>query len=209
MGLFNFLTYIKYRSEKWKTYSPKKRLKLFQKMENIMAKKMDRPAYEVVPREFPDNTNGLCEYAAKKIYLNKIFFIEDYLQFYALATLFHEGRHAQQHNVVKSKQKHFRFSKAYKWQKNMQGYISYDGNEKYSYYSMQEIERDANKYAIERLKKLKFWFRYDNLYYKTLQLKTQQFDEVKDIAKKELGIFYKFKLKHRQKKEIDKNSKNF
>ena len=200
MGLFNFLTYIKFRTEKWKTFSTNKRLKLFQKMEKIMARKMDRPVYEVLPRDFGDNTNGLCNYDNKIIYINKIFFEEDYLQFYGLATLFHEGRHAQQNYIVNSKQKHFKLSKAYKWQENMQNYVSYNGNGKYSYYSMQEVERDANKFAINRLKKLKFWFRYDNLYYKTLELKIKQFQEVKDIAKKELGLFYRFKLKHRQKK---------
>lgn len=205
MGLFNFLTYIKFKSEKWESYSPDKRLKIFQKMENIMAKKMNRPVYEVLPKSFKDNTNGLCDYDNKIIYLNKIFFVENYLHFYGLATLFHEERHAQQNYIVKSKRNHFKLSKAYKWQKNMQGYINYNGEDKYSYYSMQEVERDANKYAINRLKKLKFWFRYDNLYYKTLELKKQQYDEVKNIAKKELGLFYKFKLKKRQKKELEKN----
>ena len=90
----------------------------------------------------------------------------------------------------------------------MQSYIGYDGNEKYSYYSMQEIERDANRYAIDRLKKLKFWFRYDQVYHNTLKLKMEQYDEVKDIAKKELGFFYKLKLKWRQRKEMKKNKDN-
>ena len=207
MGLFNFLTYIKFKSEKWKTYSFSKRVKLFQKMESIMSRKMNRPKYDVLPYAFNDGTNGLCDYSRGIIYINKMFFEEDYLQFVGLATLFHEQRHAQQHNIVKSKEKFFRFSKAYKWKKNMEGYISYDGREKYSYYSMQEIERDANKYAIDRLKKLKFWFRYDKLYYKSLEIKAEQFDEVKNIAKKELGLFYRFKLKRRQKKELEKNNK--
>lgn len=208
MGLFNFLTYRKFRSEKWRTYSPRKRVALFQKMEKIMSRKMGRPMYHIMPRQFDDNTNGLCDYENKIIYINKTFFEEDYLQFYGLATLFHEERHAMQNNIVTKTEKPFRFSKAYKWKKDMESYIDYDEREKYSYYSMQGIERDANKYAIDRLKKLKFWFRYDNLYYKTLDLKIQQFDEVKNIAKKELGFFYKFKLKRRKDKEAKKR-KNY
>ena len=205
MGLFDFLTYKKFNTYKWQKYGLKKRVKLFQKMEKIMAKKMKRPMFYVVPQDFGSDINGQCNYAEQVIYINGAFFTEPNLQFYGLATLFHEERHAQQHNIVKSKKYICRFSKAYKWRQNMLGYINYDGNDKYSYYSMQEIERDANKYAIERLKKLEYWWRKDKYYYKTLELKIQQFGDVKNLAKKELGIFYKWKLKRRQKKELKKN----
>ena len=207
MGFLNFLTYRKFKSEKWRDYSPKQRLGLFQKMERITAKKIGRKEYSILPYSFNDNTNGLCDYAREVIYLNKIFFEEDYLQFYGLATLFHEQRHVYQFNTVLKKGDASIFSKAYKWRKDMEGYINYDEREKYSYYSMQEVERDANKNAIERLRKLKFWFRYDDLYYKTLELKIQQFEEVKNIARKELGLFYKFKIKKRQKKEAKRRNR--
>ena len=207
MGLFNFLTYIKFRSEKRVDYSPKKRLALFQKMEKIMAKKMGRPVYSVVPQDFGDNTNGLCQYETKTIFLNTKFFQEDYLQFYGLATLFHEERHAFQNKIVTSKKDPFIFSKAYKWKRDMEGYVDYNEHDKYSYYSMQGIERDANKYAIDRLRKLKFWFRYEDLYYRTLELKMDQYEEVRNIAKKELGFFYKWKVRRRQKKEAKRREK--
>ena len=87
----------------------------------------------------------------------------------------------------------------------MRGYISYDGNEEYSYYSMQEVERDANRYAIKRLKKMRFWFGKDELYFKALQRKVKEYEVTKEIAKKELGFFYKLKLKMRQNKERKKN----
>lgn len=203
--LFNFLTYNKFKTKKWRKLSSKKRWKLYQKMENITAKKVGREKYEVLPRQWEDGTRGLCVYEEKRIYLNTDFFVKENMQFLGLATLFHEQRHAQQHFIVRTKKKISRFSKAYKWQQNMRAYITYEGNEKYSYYSMQEIERDANKNAIHRLRKFKFRFRKDNVFKKSLEMKEQEFDDVKENAKKELGLFYKFKLFLRNRKERKKN----
>lgn len=205
MGLFNFLTYKKFKQKKWSRMSPQKRLKAFQKMENIVAAKKKRPVMTVIPENWSDGTNGLCNYSKKTISLNTKFFVEDDLQFLGLATLFHEQRHAEQYYVISTKKKFFKLSKAYRWKKNMEGYISYDGHEKYSYYSMQEVERDANKHAINYLKKFKFWFRKEPLYFDTLNYKIKQYDDVKDLAKKELGFFYRLKLLFREKKERNKN----
>ena len=144
-------------------------------------------------------------YKEKTIYLNRDFFVDENMQFFGLATLFHEERHAQQHFVVKNKKKISRFSKAYKWQQNMMAYIQYEGDEKYSYYSMQEIERDANKFAIHQLKKFRFRFRNDRVYKYTLEQKEKEFDFVKENARKELGVFYRLKLFIRNKKEQRKN----
>lgn len=205
MGLFNFLTYNKFKQKKWKRLSPKKRLIAFQKMENIVARKKARPVMSVVPQDWRDGTNGLCDYSKKTIYLNTKFFVEDNMQFFGLATLFHEQRHAEQYYVVSTRKKFFKLSKAYRWKKNMEGYISYDGNEKYSYYSMQEVERDANKHAINYLKKFKFRYRNEPIYTETLNYKIKQYDNVKDLAKRELGFFYRLKLLFREKKERNKN----
>lgn len=205
MGLFNFLTYLKFKQKNWQNLSPKKRLKAFQKMEKIVAKKEKRPKMIIVPKDWTDGTYGLCDYSKKTIYLNSVFFIKNNMQFLGLATLFHEQRHAEQFYVVSTKKKFFKLSKAYRWKKNMEGYISYDGHEKYSYYSMQEVERDANKYAIKYLKKLKFWFKNESLYFDALNHKIKQFDNTKDLAKKELGLFYRLKLLYREKKERNKN----
>jgi hypothetical protein len=203
--MFNFLVYNKFKERKWKRLSPKKRWKYYQKMENITAKKVGRPVYEVIPKEWNDGTRGLCVYKEKAIYLNTDFFVKDNMQFFGLATLFHEQRHAQQHFVVKSKKKIWRFSKAYKWQQNMKGYIQYEGDEKYSYYSMQEVERDANKNALQRLKKFRFRFRKEKLYKYTVAEKEKEFDYVKEHAREELGMFYKLKLFLRNRKERKKN----
>ena len=203
--MFNFLVYNKFKQNKWRKLSPKRRLKVFQKMENIMAKKAKRPVYTILSREWEDGTMGLCSYSKKIIYIHTDFFTKDNLQFLGLATLFHEQRHAEQHNIVKTKKRIFKFSKAYKWQQNMKAYISYDGDEKYSYYSMQEVERDANKFAIIQLKKFRFRFRKEDIYFKSVSIKEKEFDMVRERAKEELGLFYKFKLFLRRKKEEKKN----
>ena len=51
---------------------------------------------------------------------------------------------------------------------------------------MQEVERDANRNALHRLRKFKFRFRNDNVFKKSLEMKEQEFDDVKEHAKKEL-----------------------
>lgn len=205
MGLFDFLTYNKFKQKKWKRLSPKKRLNAYQKMENIVARKKGRPVMTIMPQDWADGTNGLCDYSKKTIYLNSKFFLDEEKQFLGLATLFHEQRHAEQYYVISTKKKFFKLSKAYRWKKNMEGYISYDGNEKYSYYSMQEVERDANKHAINYLKKFKFRYRKESLYFDTLDYKIRQYDDVKDLAKKELGFLYRLKLYFRERKERKKN----
>lgn len=203
--MFKFLVYNKFKQKKWEKLSPKKRLRAFQKMENIMARKVGRPKYTVLSREWEDGTMGLCSYSKKIIYIHTDFFVKDSLQFLGLATLFHEQRHAEQHHIVRTKKKIFKFSKAYKWQQNMKAYINYDGDEKYSYYSMQEIERDANKFAIKALKKFRFRFRKEENYFNSVAIKEKEYDLVKEKAKEELGLFYKFKLFLRRKKEERKN----
>ena len=205
MGLFDFLTYNKFKQKKWKRLSPKKRLNAFQKMENIVARKKNRPVMAVIPQDWNDGTNGLCDYSKKTIFLNSKFCLDEEKQFLGLATLFHEQRHSEQYFIISTKKKLFKLSKAYRWKKNMEGYINYDGKEKYSYYSMQEVERDANKHAINYLKKFKYRYRKEQLYFYTLDYKIKQYDNVKDLAKKELGFFYRLKLLFRERRERKKN----
>ena len=170
-------------------------------MEKIISRKAGRPCFEIIPRKWDDLTNGLCVYKDRAIYINVNFVNTNSKQFFGLATLFHEQRHAEQFHIVATSKKFNRFSKSYKWKKNMEGYISYDGSEKFSYYSMQEVERDANRFAIKKLKKMRFWFGRDDLYYQALKYKIKEYEVTKEIAKKELGFFYKIKLKMRENKQ--------
>ncbi len=199
--IFRFLTYNKFKENKWKRMSPQKRLKAFQKLENIQAKVLGRPACKVVPKQWEEQgLNGQFLSKTKQIELNTKFMTANNLQFMGMATLFHEGRHAYQYNLCYGGKKVRRFSKAYKWKQNFQGYVGSE-EDKYSFYSMQPIERDANKYAILRMKKFRFRYRKERLFLDALQRKMEDFDDVKDFAKKELGVFYKLKVFLRSRKE--------
>ena len=103
--MFQFLTYNKLKERKWARLSPIKRLKVFQKIEKFVSKKVGRECYTVLPKEMEDTSYGLCSHREKAIYLNQKFFIKDNIQFFALATLFHEQRHAQQFYVINTKKK--------------------------------------------------------------------------------------------------------
>lgn len=203
--MFAFLTYNKLKEAKWKKLSPIKRLKVFQKIEKIVSRKVGRKCYDVIPREMEDTTYGVCSHRDNAIYLNSKFFTKDNLQFFTLATLYHEQRHAEQFYVISTKKKFFKLSKAYRWKKNMEGYIDAKNMNDYSYYSMQEVERDANKYAINALKKHRFRFRNERLFAITLNEKIKDYSNVKDLAKKDLGFFYRIKLLLRERKERNKN----
>ena len=199
---FRFLTYNKFKENKWKRLNPKKRLRAFQKLENIQAKKLGRPACKVIARTWEENPNMNGQFSSgnNTIELNTKFIMENNMRFFGMATLFHEGRHAYQNYLCYGGKKVRRFSKAYKWKKNFQGYVNGE-NDKYSFYSMQPIERDANKYAIIRLKNFRHRFRKDKIFKATLERKIEEFADVKDLAKKELGMFYKLRVALRNRKE--------
>lgn len=202
---FRFLTYNKFKESKWNKLSPEKRLKAFQSLENIQAKKLGRPAYTVVPNNsWGDTMNGECISQRKVIELNSKFMLDPSLRFLGMATLFHEGRHAFQYNSCFGEEQPKRFSKAYRWKKNFEGYVNGE-NDKYSFYSMQPVERDANKYAIKRMKNFRFRYRNEPLFAEALNKKIADFEGVKDYAKKELGVFYKLKVALRNKKERKNN----
>jgi len=195
--MFNFLTYKKFRSNKWANMSVASRLRALQMMEHIEAKKWNREELKIEDLDLGNNLLGRCDYSAKTIYINNQLLNTPNMQFMALLVLFHEGRHAYQYHVVSSNKNPWRFSKAYKWKKNMQNYIHYDGSDKFSYYSMQEVERDTNLYSLRRLQSLHFWFRNEDFYYRTLELKIKEMEKEKLLAKKELGLFYKWKVNRR------------
>lgn len=200
--MFRFSTYNKFKFNKWEKLSPQQRLEVFQKLEIIQAKKLGRPVAYVVPREMDENTKGFFSSRKNTIYLNTRFFYEDFLRFDGMFTLFHEGRHAYQHHVVFETKNPGFFSKARKWKKNFEGYIVGDMDE-YSFYSMQPVERDANKYALNRLKQFEFRFRHDNLFARTLEFEEKCFDYDKLQAKKDLGMFYRQKISKKQKQNRD------
>lgn len=199
--MLNFLVYLKFRNKAWNKLSFNKRVKYAQKIEQIEAGRFDRKTFDVVPKTLDENVLGLCDYENKTIYLSKELFEKEYLQFYLLWTLFHEGRHATQHSLVSETKYFLPFSRARKFKRGFEGYISHkDG--KFSYYSMQEVERDAGKYAINRMWKLKFWLGRERGYAEIYDQMVNEFEKNKFDAKKELGPFYKIKIGLKQRKNI-------
>ena len=116
-------------------------------------------------------------------------------------TLFHEGRHAFQYLCCFQKNKYlFPFSYARKWKKNFQGYANGE-KEPISFYTMQPVERDANKYALNRLKQFRSKFKENEIYENTLKLIEHEYIDDKITAKKELGAFYQIKVAYNNKKK--------
>lgn len=202
---FRFRTYNKFKEEKWEELSPEERLETFQKLENIQAKKLGRPAYTISPNySWSELVNGECSSRYKIIQINQRFLYEPELRFLGMMTIFHEGRHAFQYESCFGESEPSRFSRAYKWKRNFEGYIN-GMTDKYSFYSMQPVELDANKYAINRMLDFAHRYRYEPLYHRTLTFKENAMENAKDVARKELGIFYKWKVARRTKRERKKN----
>lgn len=202
--MFNFLTYLKLKNKNWEHLSLNAKIRVFQKMEDLEAKRQNRKSLNIVMKDFAGDMQGLCDKKSGKIFLSSEFIKKRYLQFWGLTVLFHEGRHAFQQEEVVENEKPNVFSKAYKWRKNLQGYVHYNELEKFSYYAMQDVERDANKYALKRLKKLHFWLKNEVGYEETIKSKQDEIDSQVQNAKRELGLFYKLRVKMRNKRERDK-----
>lgn len=200
---FRFLTYNKFKEKKWLKLSTYQRAAVFQKLENIQSKKLHRPVCKIVFMQMKDNLNGFYVNEEQAIYLNSQFIMEPNLRFIGMATLFHEGRHAFQHYVCFEKKHKPLFLGSRKWIKNFQGYSNAE-EDKYSFYSMQPVERDANKYALKRMRQFRRRFKDLRVYEATIEYLQHEFDEVKSHAKKELGIFYNLKVaKNTNKKRKD------
>ncbi len=203
--MFNFLTYWKLKNRRWQKLGKKKRIKVFQKMENIEAKRQGRRPLVILSSRLEENMQGLCDMHSGEMLLSEEFFLQKHNQFLGLTILFHEGRHAFQHNEAeKTQEKNAFFSKRNKWKKGLECYVNYDKNDKFSYYAMQDVERDANVYALKRLKSLEFWFKNEEGFLLALQQKQRELNEQVTRAKKELGIFYKLKVKWRNRRERGK-----
>lgn len=201
--LFKFLTYNKFKYRKWKKLSYEKRAIAYQELENIQAKKQKRTSYRVVIKDLEENIYGRCVSSERVILLDIIFVLNIDKRFMGMSVLFHEGRHAFQYETINDPRKLHPFSKAYKWKKNFEGYVYGDEKQgdKYSFYSMQPVERDAELHAVKQLKKLKFKYRKDTKFLETLEKEEKSYDLVKEKAKKELGVFFRIRVAFRNWKQ--------
>jgi hypothetical protein len=205
--LFKFLTYNKFKFKKWKRLSHSKRLKAYQELEIIQAKKHKRQPYKVIIKDLEEGVSGRCVSSERVIYLDVVFILNIEKRFFGMSVLFHEGRHAFQYEAINSKKKMHVFSKAYKWKKNFEGYVSgSDEKDKFSFYSMQPVERDAEHYSLKRLRQFRLRFKNEPDYIETLKREEISYDKVKEKAIKELGIFYRLRVAFRNWRERFKNN---
>ena len=196
-GLFSIYNKFKYR--KWICLSPAKREKILEKIEAKQAKKLGRKELPVVINNDPNwhcygsfeaDNNG-----RKILYLSINLISNPSLRYHALETILHEGRHAYQYEqITKKRISPFNF-RAKKWRANYSGYIS--SKEDRTIYSMQPIERDAQKYAIRQMEKHSFRFRNEEDYQATMRSMLYRYEESERQAKRELGFFYKLKMNKR------------
>lgn len=198
MGLL-FSVYNNFKLKRWDRFNPGKRQRILEKIEKKQAKKLSRPTLPVVVNTSPDCPYfGMFEATAKGkqiLHINIRLLREPHLRFHALETIFHEGRHAFQYNIIhKRKPRIFEFRKK-RWLENYAGYIS--SSEDQLFYGAQPIERDAQKYAIKRLEKLHRRFRNEDDYHRTLEIMKDRYESTNAELREKHGIFYRSKLKRR------------
>ena len=204
---FKFLVYNKFKSKKWSKLSYSERLRVCQKLEKIESKKLKRPEYQILIKDLDElNLAGQCSSATHQLVLDDDYIKVDNKRFELMDVIFHEGRHAYQYKKINEKKKHSIFSKAYKWKKNYEGYVdSSECGDIKSFYAMQPIELDANKYALKRLKSFKSRFKKEADYVNTVNYYQYRLKERQQEAKEELGVFYKLKVANRNRKERRNN----
>ncbi len=190
-----FFIYSKFKGSYWQNYSPNKRLKILQALEKKMAKKLHRPVLPViVDPQLDQNCFGLFEVKNNKehIFINENLLYVHELRFFALETIIHEGRHAYQYYIINKKHiSPFNF-KAKQWRKNWQGYFT--ANENKTIYSMQAVERDAQKFTIKMLKSLAHKYKNEKAFEITYLTNLKRYEESELNARKEYGLFYKSKI---------------
>lgn len=195
-----FSIYNKLKLKNWFRLSPGKRQRVFEKIEQKQARSQNRKPLSVVIKS-DDNWPylGMFEVVGNKklLYLNKQLVTESKKRFEGLETIFHEGRHAYQNELVTTNKR--LGLRAKRWKQNFEGYFS--SKEDVTLYSYQPIERDAQKYAIKKMKRQWLRFRKEEDYTITLQRMVARYEQAEKQARQEHGFFYKFKINRRIRKK--------
>lgn len=197
-----FFVYRKFRKSAWKRLSMNEKLTYLNEVEKHMAKKQKRNALPVVvdTRATLDQLGHLTLVNGKprNIAIGLPVLEDPLYRFIALSTIFHEGRHAFQYSVVSKPIRWYQFTYK-KWKENWNGYI--ESAENKTVYQMQVLERDAQNYAIEQMKKRSFTYRNEEDYLRTMKILHNVYEQAELDAVKELGIFYKWKVRNNIKKK--------
>lgn len=193
----------KFKKKRWVRYNTNKRLKIYQALEKKFAKKQRREPLPVVIHP-DDNWKCLGMFTVsnneKRIILNDDLILDVKMRFHGMETILHEGRHAYQYETINKKLPWYAF-RAKKWRKNWMGYIP--SAESNAAYNNQSVEQDAQKYALKQMLKLDRKYRGDPDWERTLQINQRRIDTAEEKARKELGVFYKFKINRMIKKNTE------
>ncbi len=205
MIFFRFLTYNKFRARNWPHLAQNDRLEAYQKLENIQAEKLHRPPCEIIAIPMDKRMRGQFSQQDNAIYINEEYIMDPNLVYDGMATIFHEGRHAYQYYICFKKEKLHKWSTAYRWRKNLAGYEK-GSKDTFSFYSMQPVERDANRYALYRLKQFSRRYGNDPLFDATVKFREMEFVEERLKARKDLGLFHRWKVNKNIEKNIEERS---
>jgi len=196
-----FSIYNKFKYKNWIRLSEGKRQRVLEKVEKKQAKKLKRPVLPIVINLDPAwHCYGMFENKKNKklLHISINLIKKPELRFHALETILHEGRHAYQHHLINKKKLRFFDFKAKRWKKNYAGYIT--STDDPLLYSMQPIERDAQKYAIKEMNKLAGKYNNERDFYLTMQHMTTRYEDSERELKEKHGIFYKVHLNRKIKK---------
>ena len=195
----------KLKLRKWKKLAPDKRFNVFIAIEKKISKWLGLK--EPIKLEIKlDGDKWNCYGAftttadSQKIVLNENLLHEQHLRFHALETIAHETRHAYQYSLINRDLKWYEFT-AKKWKRNWFGYVSSATDN--LMYNNQSVERDAQKYSLKILKQFKGKYGGEKEYRDTYSAVLYRYEQSDIQARKELGMFYKFKIENK----IKKNSK--
>ena len=201
--------YNNFKLRKWKKLSTEKKVAVFQEIENILAKKQDRPVCRIVVEDLEEGVGGRHIVSTHTIKIDSDKFFDNSYRFFLLSIYFHETRHSFQRDQIADKEKHHFLSREYRWKKTFDGYVNIKASgDTFSYYAMQDVERDADKYALKQLKKLRLKFLFSKDFKRTLTYRIKDYKETVKQAKKELGFFYRFKVAFNNFKQRRRNKKN-
>lgn len=196
--------YSRFKLRKWGKYSSAKRLKILQALENKLAKQQHRDPIDVVVHERSDwSCFGMftVRNGETKLYVHENLILDPSYRFHALETIIHEGRHATQYIATKKEKLHWWNIKEKRWKANFAGYFT--SAEDSVMYNNQEVERDAQSYAIKKLSRLERKYRNEDDFHITLDRNIRRYENANADARKKYGMFYKIKMR----RKVNKKSK--
>lgn len=192
----------KFKFKKWKKYSYEKRFKIFQALEDKIAKSMKIEPLKLELKYEDWNCLGafMVVGGKKKMVLNSNLIEDDRYRFHAMETIAHETRHAYQYSVVNRDLKWYEFT-AKKWKRNWEGYFSSTVDN--VLYNNQSIERDAQKYSIKFLKKHASKYKNEEDWIRTYDAVLNRYNQAEIDARNKYGVFYKYKIENKIKKKSE------